>query len=90
MGLDEQNNMLFKITSYLTWGKKKRTALIEIKEKQLEGKNTENSISGRRRKKKKKDISGYLFFQATTTNKALSYLLGLSITPKNDDLQGVY
>lgn len=89
MGLDEQNNMLFKITSYLTWGKKKRTTLIEIKEKQLEGKNAENSISGRR---KKKDISGYLFFQATTTNKALSYLLflGLSITPKNDDLQGVY
>lgn len=52
MGLDEQNNMLFKITSYLTWGKKKRTTLIEIKEKQLEGKNAENSISGRRKKKR--------------------------------------
>lgn len=37
-------------------GKKKRTTLIEIKEKQLEGKNAENSISGRRKKKTFLDI----------------------------------
>lgn len=62
VGLDEQNNMLFKITSYLTWGKKKENCINRNKGKAARGKkHWEFNFRKKKKKKKKKTFLGIYF-----------------------------